>query len=381
MSTSKTLSLAFALLICTTVSGQVYQQGIPVQPYQNPIVQQPYSPQIQGTVVTPDGQSLPQAENGNTHWTQQFTEDTKHDFGAVAKASTQEHVFEFVNNLDTDIHLVGVRASCGCTIPTILTSTVKPGEVAKLKAKFDTLKFDGARGATLDVTIRKDSPYTEYGNVQFSVKGQIRRDVVLTPGAVEFTDVLKGKEAQRTLTLQYAGSPEWRVQEVLSSNPNMTVEFNETLRDATARRVSYELVVKTDGDLEEGQFMDNLTVITNDRANEQISIEITGRILSVIETSDIQLGVLNQDQKVKKSMIIRGARPFSIKEVRVNNSAIKVLGHEGEKTLHIVKYELDTSKSQKIEDTIEVLTSDPLQEQATLKFSAQIIPATFASGN
>ena len=378
MSTSKLLTLTFALSICTTISGQVYQQypSVPAQQYP-----------IQGVVVAPvDGQSVlstPETvqQLGNTHWTQQFTEDTKHDFGAVAKASKQEHVFEFVNNLDTDIHLVGVRASCGCTIATILTPTVKPGEVAQLKAKFDTLKFDGARGATLDVTVRKDSPYTEYGNVQFSVKGQIRRDVVLSPPAVEFTELLKGKEAQRTLTLQYAGSPQWMVTDVQSSNPNLTVEFNETVRDKVSRRVSYELVVKANGEQETGQFMGNLTVITNDRANQQISIEVTGRILSVIETSDIQLGVLDQHQKVEKSMIIRGVRPFSIEDIRVNNSAIRILGHEGEKTLHIVKYELDTSKPQKIVDTIEVVTSDSLQGTASLNFSAQIVPATFVSGS
>ena len=393
MSTRKLLSLTFALSICTSVSGQVYQQGYPAQQYQNPIVQQPHVAQpyagqtLQGTVVAPtNGQSVlasPQTgqQLGNTHWTQQFTEETSHEFGAVAKASKQEHVFEFVNNLDTDIHLVGVRASCGCTIPTILTPVVKPGEVAQLKAKFDTLKFDGARGATLDVTIRKDQPYVEFGNLQFSVKGQIRRDVVLSPPSVEFTELLKGKEAQRTLTLQYAGSPEWMVKEVMSSNPNFTVEFNETLRDAASRRVSYELVVRANGEQKEGQFMGNLTVVTNDRANEQISIEVTGRILSVIETSDIQLGVIDQEKKVEKSMIIRGVRPFSIEDIRVNNSAIKILGHEGEKTLHIVKYELDTSKQQVIEDTIEIVTSDPLQKTATLNFSAQIVESTVAVGS
>ena len=164
-------------------------------------------------------------------------------------------------------------------------------------------------------------------------------------------------------------------------HPNLTVEFNETVRDAARRRVSYELVVKANGEQETGQFMGNLTVITNDRANQQISIEVTGRILSVIETSDIQLGVLDQHQKIEKSMIIRGVRPFSIEDIRVNNSAIRILGHEGEKTLHIVKYELDTSKSQKIQDTIEVVTSDPLQGTASLNFSAQIVPATFVSGS
>ena len=128
MSTSKLLSLTFALSICTSISGQIYQQGVPAQQYQNPIVQQPNVVQpntvqnIYGTVVAPtNGQSVlatPQTDQqlGNTHWTQQFTEETSHEFGAVAKASKQEHVFEFVNNLDTDIHLVGVRASCGLSL-------------------------------------------------------------------------------------------------------------------------------------------------------------------------------------------------------------------------------------------------------------------------
>lgn len=359
--------LATIVGLSGTAYGQVYQQYRSQRPN--------YQQSNNGTIV----------QNRNVgyqrHWSQTLASANQHDFGAVAKASKQEHVFQFVNTLDTDLHLLNVRASCGCTIPTILTPVVKPGETAQLRAKFDTMKFDGARSATLSVSVRKDSPYTEYSEIQFAVKGQIRRDVVLQPGAVDFSDVLSGKDVQRTLQLKYAGDPNWMVREVKSSNPNVTVEIKETRRDQTARRVDYELVVKMSGEQTEGQFSDNLTIITNDRRNQMISVDVAGRIQSVIQTTDVQLGVLNKNQSVEKSMIIRGVRPFRIEEIKVANPAIKIISHEGEKTLHIVKYVLDTSKAQKISEDLTIVTNDPLQSEAKLSFSAQIVPGTFAGGN
>lgn len=351
------IAMLVVTLIAPTALGQIYQQ-----PYQQPIYQQPQY----GTV--------------GTHWSQNLTQDVAHDFGAVAKASKQEHTFEFVNNLDTDLHLLSVRTSCGCTIATILTPVVKPGEKGKLHAKFDTMKFDGARGATLSVSMRKDRPYTEYAELQFSVKGQIRRDVVLQPASVDFTDVLAGKTAQRTLQIKYAGDPNWQIKEIKSSNDNVKIAIRETRRDAVARRIDYEMVVTINGDQAPGQFTDNLTIVTNDVANQMISVDVDGRIQSVIEATDIQLGVVNQNQKIEKQMIIRGARPFKIEEIQVNNPAIKIVSHEGEKTLHIVKYTLDTSKASKINEELRIITNDPLQAEAKLSISAQIVPGTFAGG-
>lgn len=363
------LAVATVTLCASGALGQIYQNQPPT--YQQPIqrYQQPAQP-IYNTAPAKSG----------AHWSQLFTNDTTHDFGAVAKASKQERIFEFTNNLDTDLHMLSVRASCGCTIATILTPVVKPGEKGQLKAKFDTVKFDGARGATLSVSVRRDQPYTEYAEVQFSVKGQIRRDVVMYPASVDFTDVLSGKTAQRTLQLKYAGDPNWQIQDVKSSNPNVSVEVRETRRDPNARRVDYEMIVTMDESQNAGQFTDNLTIVTNDIRNQMINVDVAGKVQSVIETTDIQLGVLNLNQEIEKSMIIRGARPFQIEEILVDNPAIKILSHEGEKTLHIVRYVLDTSKAKKINEEVRIVTNDPLQAEAKLSISAQIVPGTFAGG-
>lgn len=315
----------------------------------------------------------------NLHWSQTIAVDTAHDFGAVAKASKQEHVFEFVNNLDCDLHLLEVRASAGGVGPTILTPVVKPGEKAQVHAKLDTLEFDGATKATLSISVRKDRPYTEYSELQLMVKGLIRRDVVLQPASVDFADVLTGKATQRILHVKYAGDPNWKIKEVKSSNENVTIEIKETRRDLTARRVDYDLKVTISGGGNAGQFTDSLTIVTNDQINHMLSVDMTGDVQSIIETTDIQLGQIAVLANVEKSMIIRGARPFKIEDIVVDNPAIKILGYEGEKSLHIVKYVLDTSKVRKIDEEIRIITNDPLQPEARLTISAQIMHGTTAS--
>jgi len=130
-------------------------------------------------------------------WTQSLSDpkSKEHNFGVVARASKQSHVFEFENTLGADLILESVRASCGCTKPQILTPLVKPGETAKVDAVFDTLNFFGTRGATITVAMQKIGTTVERGEIQFSVKGDIRRDVVLTPGEVRFDNVRVAEES------------------------------------------------------------------------------------------------------------------------------------------------------------------------------------------
>lgn len=138
---------------------------------------------------------------------QGLAKERSHDFGIVARGSRQEKVFEFVNTTGSNLTLTGVKTSCGCTKPKILTPEVKPGETGKLSAVFDTVNFYGNRGATLTVSVRKAAPGAQNGEIQFSVKGSIRRDVVLTPGEFSFDNVMVSQEADRSTTRPTTASP------------------------------------------------------------------------------------------------------------------------------------------------------------------------------
>ena len=321
-----TLLVAFLI---TQVAGQTYQQ-----PYQSqPTYQQPYQGQVYGQPTYPNQgyaqgyqahNHVPPQTLVTSHWAQRFEfGERKHDFGAVPTASNQEHVFEFKNTLDEDIHVTGVRASCGCMKPKILTQFVKPGEIARVLAKFDTMKFRGEKAATVTVSIRKDRPYTEYGEVQFSVKGKIRQDVVLNPGKISFDDARLNEESQRTVAVNYAGDSQWAIVDVKSTNPNIEVETRESRRDVARGRVDYELVVKLLKNQPIGMLSEQLTLITNDSRNNNITVNVQGQVKPMVQAVPIKLGIINKNTTVVQKLVLRGEKAFRVTEILVDNQKIK----------------------------------------------------------
>ena len=311
-------------------------------------------------------------------WYQTLTDKREHDFGTVARASKQVHVFEFENNTGADLLLRNVRTSCGCTKPKILTQQVKPGQIGQVQAQFDTLKFYGKRGATLSVSMQKVGQYSEYAEVQFAVKGKIRRDVVVSPGMFDFQNVNVSETAKRTAKLWYAGKPDWKILDVKSTNSNFSINFEEVERDAVAGTVVYDLTVNLEDGQPAGQFLDNLTIITNDPATSGLPVEVCGTVNTVISVAPIALGVVNQGQVIEKKLIIRSPTPISIDNIETSCNKIKFEPSEGKKTLHILKYSFDTTEPTDVEETVTIATTGEKSRATRVSFSAQVVPSTEA---
>ena len=274
--------------------------------------------------------------------------------------------------------LTGIRTSCGCTKPVILTSKVKPGETAKINAIFDTHHFHGPRGATVTVSVQKVGKSIDYGELQFSVKGQIRRDVVFSPGEIFFDDVTLTDDVVRAVRVSYAGDPQWQIVDVKSTSPKLTIEAKEVSRDLNSGRVDYDLLVKLDRKQSMGTFTEYVTIVTNDAKTTGMPIVVKGRVKPVIEAAPIRLGVLNQGKMIEKKLIVRGTNAFRIEQIITNKSEIQFAPAEGEKSLHLLIYTLDTSKAGTIDDELTIVTNTPGQRETKVKFSAQIVPATIA---
>jgi len=269
-------------------------------------------------------------------------------------------VFEFENNTGSDLLLNNVRTSCGCTKPAILTQHVKPGQTGRVQAQFDTLKFFGKRGATLSVSIQKIGLQSEYAEIQFAVKGKIRRDVVVSPGMFDFQDINVSETAKRTAKLWYAGKPDWKILDVKSTNSNLSIDFEEVERDTVAGKVVYELSVE----LEDGQPAGQL--------------EVCGTVNTVINVAPIALGVVNQGQIIQKKLIVRSPTPISIDSIETSCDKIKFQPSEGKKTLHILKYSFDTAEPTDIDETVTIATTGEKSRATEVSFSAQVVAATQA---
>jgi hypothetical protein len=357
-------------------NGQVYQ--IPSVNTQTPAARFGGTYSVNG--VQP-GHSI-ESTHVRIPWSQKLLESVKtaHDFGAVAALSKQEHIFEFKNTTDETLNLFHVQASCGCTKPTILTPSVAPGETAKVLAQFQTRTFRGEKKATVTVSLDRVGQYTQRGEVQFSVKGKIRKDVVMTPGEVDFSSIGSAEAAQKIVKMKYAGSPLWQILKVKSTNPHLDVEAREISREQSGR-VAYELVVKVKDSMPAGLFEEELTVFTNDKNTPQMPVSVSGRVKPALEASAIQLGIVKQGAKIAKRFVVRSETPFSIKEIIIGNDKVKFAPSVGEKSLHVIPYTLDTQSAENIREKVTIITSDPTTPKKVVDFNVRIVPTVVAGSN
>ena len=276
----------------------------------------------------------------------------KHDFGTVAVAADTEYVFPVVNTFSSPLHLRDIRASCGCTTPTILTETLQPGESGSIRAKFNTDTFRGKKGATLTVVM--DRPF--YSEIRLRVDGYIRSDMVFHPGSVDFGAIPAGSEAEKTVKILYAGRSDWDVVDVSGPHEWLTATANQTERQSG--RVTYELTVRVEPDAPVGFFQREVVVTTNDRKMPRVPLKVTGRVESSINVSPSVLaaGTVRKGEPIEKRLVVMAKKPGAIDWIRADGWDIRCDAGETPSRSHVLPltmtYVGETTGSLKTELTV-----------------------------
>jgi hypothetical protein len=267
-------------------------------------------------------------------WASKMFKVTEHDFGSVAAGAKSEFAFELQNLYEEEVHIAGVRTSCGCTTPRVTKDTLKTWEKSEVIAKFNTHSFRGQRSATVTVVI--DRPF--YAEVQLTVAGYIRSDVMFEPGEVNFGEVEQSRAAERTVEVAYAGRNDWSIVDVRSANPHFEVELSETSRQSG--RISYSMTVRLKPDTPSGYFQDQLTLITDDQQLKSIPLMVQGSVLAPVSVSPatLFLGVLSPGERVTKNLIVKGKEPFDVECIDCggNDKLEFKIPPKGEKSVHVI---------------------------------------------
>ena len=286
-------------------------------------------------------------------WARKMFQTTSHSFGNVARGAKAEFAFKLTNIYKEDIHIAGVRSSCGCTTPKISQQTLKTYEQGEIIAQFNTRTFLGEKSATLTVTI--DRPF--YAEIQLQVSGYIRSDVVLDPGAVDFGAVDHGSPAERTLRVTYAGRHDWQIKDVLSASDYLEAELKELSRGNG--QVVYNLTVRMKDNVPVGYVKDQITLLTNDVRASQIPVDIEGRVVSEITVSpaSLFLGVVQPGQKRTKQIVVKGKKPFRIVDVKCDDAAFEFSMPDTAKSTHLVTVTFTAGNSpEKVSQRIRITT-------------------------
>ena len=265
-------------------------------------------------------------------WARKMFEEREHNFGIVARGSKAEHAFVFKNLYKEDIHIAGVRSSCGCTTPKVTKRTLKTHDTSSVIAVYNTRSFLGKKSATITVTI--DKPF--YAEVQLTVRGFIRSDVVIDPGVISFGDIEQGKLTSRRVKINYAGRKNWRIVDVRSAKTFFEVELDEVSRGQG--RIEYGMKVGLKKDTPPGYLQAQLTIVTDDSRRRTIVLPVEGRVVSplTVTPQTLFLGEFQTGEKVTKKLVVRGKKPFTITKIDCGDDCFEFKPSSAKKKLHFV---------------------------------------------
>lgn len=241
-------------------------------------------------------------------WAKEMFAETSKDFGTVAKGAKTEHRFVFRNRYKEDVHVVGVRTSCGCTTPSVTKKDLKTHETSEIVAVFNTKTFVGQHGATLTVTF--DKPFR--AEVQLRVTGNIRGEVTFEPPFIDLGNVDLGKGVERTVRVTHLGSTPWEIKDVRSVNSNYVVSLSPPRH--TGAQSIYDLTLRLRPDCPAGDQKGELLLVTNDARAKQIPMEVQGRVVAEVTVSPqlLALGSVQPGGSVTKNVVVRANRPFKV---------------------------------------------------------------------
>jgi hypothetical protein len=261
-------------------------------------------------------------------------------------------------------------------------TTLKSWEKGEIVAQFNTRSFTGTKSAVITVVI--DRPY--YAEVQLTVGGTIRTDVMVEPGELKFGEVEVGQSKTSTVQIGFTGRRGMEIVDVQGNSDAMEVRLDAPVY--TPSSVSYRMHVTLKGTLRAADFLDEILIITNDPnpRDRQLALGVSARIrppITVIPET-VLLGDIRTGETRQQRVIVKSKKPFSIASIQCEDDRIvfNPSGQEDAKTAHVVPFsfraELSDSNStstnsgsESIQKQIRITTTTG--EEVTAMLTARIV--------
>lgn len=293
---------------------------------------------------------------------------TSHDFGQVPSGSISVARFTLKNTTGSEVRITSMSSSCRCATPSAASFTAKPNENLVVEVKYDATTFRGSRSMTIFVFF--DAPFVETVNLR--VSGFSRSDVVCNPGMVDFGVLSKGSPTDpRTAKIEYAGATDWRITEVVQPKW-FEATFKELYRNVGS--VAYETTVKLKPGAPDGLVNDAIVFKTNDPSSPTVQLQATASVQAALSASpsSLELGSMQQGEKVTKRVLLKGAKPFTVVSVGGSTDGVNVMATQGPKTVHIVDVEFDAKMEGKVDQYIRFRTDLKEEQPIPVRIIAEI---------
>jgi hypothetical protein len=309
-------------------------------------------------------------------WVESVLPERSFDAGTVARGSKVRHSFRLVNRLDQDVKISTWKTKCGCTEVRVGAMTIPPGTQTTVEAVLDTSKFLGYKPSGLTLVLERPA-YTE---VDLNLSCYIRGDVSLNPGLADFGTVSRtaGSKPTLTLGLTYQGSQvNWGVTRMQNRIPFVKARLQEQSR-SPGGPVQYHLTVTLDPSEVNGFVKDEILLYTNDSTAPTIPVAVSAQVQGAVTVSPspLILGPIKVGQVVKKSVLVRAARPFKLTDLKPSRADLTVTpDQDASKPIHKLDLSLKVpDQPGPFNAVVEIATDLSDEPPAKLTTFATIVP-------
>ena len=300
-----------------------------------------------------------------------FTEFEK-NFGTTPRGPVLVHYFIVTNTTDKPITLGQARVSCGCTSAKVLVNALKPGESTAVFAAMDTARIPQA-GLTKSVTIFVPFFGAVNEEIQLRVQTVVRDDLVLSPHALAFGDVVKGKKATATVKFTLYNHPNWEVTAPTSTGAYLKPEVK--LLNRGTSEVSYEVSAALDPTCPAGNWTAEVWVKTNAPGIESLRVPVTVNVTTPISITPEKMTLANLavGKETEHRIELKGNTAFKVLQVKGVNDIIGVkAGSEAASPLHLLTITVKPKVAGDLSTTLEIETDNKEMPLLSLPIKASV---------
>ena len=291
-----------------------------------------------------------------------FKDGLTHDFGVVPRGAQLVHRFTITNIYAVRMEITNIKSGCGCVSASREKRVLESKESAVLEVRMDGKRFVGPKTVGVSVTVGPE--FISTAEIKVSANG--RSEVVFNPCEVNFGAVARGQTPIKQIEVEYAGSLDFRVDQVLAKDVPYTAKIEEYYRRKTRAgyQVGYRLSVSLKPDAPVGTHHHDMYLKTNDPANSLVPLLIESSVQSLVQVapSQLDLGAIRTGTPLIRRVVVRGNKPFTIKGVEGTGDGVE-LGAEiaaRESTAHFLTFKCQATKAGAFRHEIKIVTS--LQE-------------------
>jgi hypothetical protein len=184
-----------------------------------------------------------------------FESDT-FDFGSIPRGAAVAHTFKFTNSGQDTLEITSVRPTCGCTTAPLSSNRIAPGEMATIKAIFNSKNFNGH--VTKFIYVNSTDPINPYLKISFRATiNDPLLPITITPFEADFDTLNSSTPGNIKLTLTNGETSSLTINLVDESTAGMLKV--EPLNTSLKPNESIDMALQLSPQAQPGQITESIT--------------------------------------------------------------------------------------------------------------------------